>query len=608
MAGDHVKASSLHNSQIGLLHHDYRSAGQVNMQAHIARLCMDFLDEEGIKTFEWLARSPDLNQIEHCWNMLSRHVKHCTLGLPSMHYPHQILLVELDSPYHTPFPVTGMVERGFSFRVSKGSPPLLETRQPITANEITASLGILTAEIEDVETVLAYLIEKISQTRLPNQKATLQSKGFFDDGTGTNLYWRDPDDEHFSICKNRNRIFPVSTSQPSSPLNHAHSATCSCPTRPCETPVVTKSTQTEPLVPKVSCDNCLPNCMCQSDNVQEKTYLRASSEEMPKRTTEISNNTHEREKNVPPHISFVHRNRSFSFPSAEGRSNLSYGEDRICPKDLDCNKTSKQYSQKSKNLQPVSTELDVLRWIQHSEEDSKPFNKEVRFSEYIKGSSGLVCAIIKQLERRSKVNVVKKTENARKEKRKKRNGISRNKNFTPKFMEMLETESDRARDGMESEDTDLICSNVIISPTVSNDSAFPSVSDSFLRYLGLHKESPHRNEHFSEQEIESKCGSLLLAFKIDKLTLSKRLQLQRKKRNIAEKSVENAIQTLKASLNILNLLSTDHQVRDLIMRMFQQIKILQQSSSKVSSRAEIYGAVQQVLSFFSNPFTVFLYL
>ncbi|XP_076356780.1 uncharacterized protein LOC143250028 [Tachypleus tridentatus] len=44
---------------------------QVYARALVDRLSMGFLDEEGIETFEWSARSPDLSPIEHYWDMLS---------------------------------------------------------------------------------------------------------------------------------------------------------------------------------------------------------------------------------------------------------------------------------------------------------------------------------------------------------------------------------------------------------------------------------------------------------------------------------------------------------------------------------------------------------
>jgi hypothetical protein len=46
-----------------------------NARPHIARVVNEFLDEVGINRIEWRPRSPDLNPIEHVWDMIGKKVK-----------------------------------------------------------------------------------------------------------------------------------------------------------------------------------------------------------------------------------------------------------------------------------------------------------------------------------------------------------------------------------------------------------------------------------------------------------------------------------------------------------------------------------------------------
>ena len=55
-----------------------------NARANTDQVYMTFLDDKSISVMNWLARSPDINPIEHTWNILSR----CIRWRP--HYPDNV--------------------------------------------------------------------------------------------------------------------------------------------------------------------------------------------------------------------------------------------------------------------------------------------------------------------------------------------------------------------------------------------------------------------------------------------------------------------------------------------------------------------------------------
>ncbi|KAI4894462.1 hypothetical protein NFI96_010012, partial [Prochilodus magdalenae] len=47
---------------------------QDNARPHVAAVCQQFLQDEGIEAMDWPAHSPDLNPIEHIWDIMSRSI------------------------------------------------------------------------------------------------------------------------------------------------------------------------------------------------------------------------------------------------------------------------------------------------------------------------------------------------------------------------------------------------------------------------------------------------------------------------------------------------------------------------------------------------------
>jgi len=100
-------------------------------------------------------------------------------------------------------------------------------------------------------------------------------------------------------------------------------------------------------------------------------------------------------------------------------------------------------------------------------------------------------------------------------------------------------------------------------------------------------------ETLSDQDIENKFTSLSLAFKTDKLTLTNRLELQQRQRDIAEKNIDVEIAQLKKEVEELSQVCLDGEAREVLHKIQQQVDVVKQTAERISSSAEVYGAVQQ---------------
>jgi len=100
-------------------------------------------------------------------------------------------------------------------------------------------------------------------------------------------------------------------------------------------------------------------------------------------------------------------------------------------------------------------------------------------------------------------------------------------------------------------------------------------------------------ETLTDQDIENKFTSLSLAFKTDKLTLTNRLELQQRQRDIAEKNIDVEIAQLKKEVEELSQVCLDGEAREVLKKIQQQVDVVKQTAERISSSAEVYGAVQQ---------------
>ncbi|KAI4893334.1 hypothetical protein NFI96_005519 [Prochilodus magdalenae] len=55
-----------------------------NAPPHVARVCRQFLENEGIDTIDWATGSPDLNPIEHLWDIMFRSIRRHQVALQTV--------------------------------------------------------------------------------------------------------------------------------------------------------------------------------------------------------------------------------------------------------------------------------------------------------------------------------------------------------------------------------------------------------------------------------------------------------------------------------------------------------------------------------------------
>lgn len=98
----------------------------------------------------------------------------------------------------------------------------------------------------------------------------------------------------------------------------------------------------------------------------------------------------------------------------------------------------------------------------------------------------------------------------------------------------------------------------------------------------------------NEKEVEAEFLRLSLGFKCDWFTLEKRVKLEERSRDLAEENLKKEITNCLTLLeSLVPLCEDDNQAQDIIKKLEKSITFLSQCTARVTSRAEMLGAINQ---------------
>ncbi|KAI4875944.1 hypothetical protein NFI96_034528 [Prochilodus magdalenae] len=144
--------------------------------------------------------------------------------------------------------------------------------------------------------------------------------------------------------------------------------------------------------------------------------------------------------------------------------------------------------------------------------------------------------------------------------------------------------------------------------------AMPNISDIMLRKLKLHRGLPGCAPPLTEKEVENAFVQLSLAFRNDNYTLETRLKQAERERNLTEENTEKELEEIKNSLKRSGPPQNRHYMghsqqcsdtestvslwqnaeqRESYQRLVETLAVLHRLTNRLSSRAEMVGAVRQ---------------
>ncbi|XP_060796821.1 inositol 1,4,5-triphosphate receptor associated 1 isoform X2 [Neoarius graeffei] len=123
--------------------------------------------------------------------------------------------------------------------------------------------------------------------------------------------------------------------------------------------------------------------------------------------------------------------------------------------------------------------------------------------------------------------------------------------------------------------------------------AMPNISDIMLRKLKLHRGLPGCAPPLTEKEVENAFVQLSLAFRNDNYTLDTRLKQAERERNLTEENTEKELEEFKNSLKSTVSVWQNAEQREFYQRLIETVAVLHRLANRLSSRAEMVGAVRQ---------------
>ncbi|XP_018620847.2 protein MRVI1-like, partial [Scleropages formosus] len=123
--------------------------------------------------------------------------------------------------------------------------------------------------------------------------------------------------------------------------------------------------------------------------------------------------------------------------------------------------------------------------------------------------------------------------------------------------------------------------------------ALPNISDIMLRKLKLHRAQMGSAPPLTEKEVENAFIQLSLAFRNDSYTLETRLRQAERERDLAEENTEVELLGFRSTLQGTAALWQNQEHRESYQHLLETVAVLHRLATRLSSRAEMVGAVRQ---------------